>query len=530
MSQRAHWCMTLPSKVVTSWNNDTKEKFFLLVGNRSGQDLEFNNFNYKFIVGNLEGADNTTQEEHYHCLFSCVPGKTCTKTRVLESLRSIGYVIDSPLYLQPLDTTVSRYMDYMFKAGNVMNAKNSYDELISNAMAELRKQGSPSKEQLILQLVNNHGINWYTKNKAMVDNYCNIPELFSPEKIVTCDVDSDGNVARCKELIRSYVTMFKKNIETSGFYTKHKAFELADNDTCARYMTVVSLLPNLFRRVECRMDNIPALYLWGDSGSGKSTLYTQGKSYRMLATDSAGICKFKLDGAQTAFLFDDVNADVLKDVQFSSTLRQLCLGSFSRIKIHSDTKNVKGWVVMTSNEEPLFIRDPEMSPEHKAAWARRFLCLKFNSNHVADFDLNGTEFTDHKSIRYMAEFVSDTCDLISVRNPALYETLKVYHSNCHKYLQEEFNNKRKQDDGLYELEEEGPDDGSTKRRRLYGAVAARNGPIEDARNEPSTSKRTKRSGPEEGIDECGNGISDRDLYDAVAALEVDIHEAPTQVL
>lgn len=527
MSQRAHWCMTLPSKVVTTWSNDAKERFFLLVGNRAGQEVQFNNFTYKFVVGNLEGADNNTQEEHYHCLFSCSPGKTCTKTRVLESLLSVGYSIGSPLYLQPLDTTVSRYMDYMFKA--CKNSKNSYDEIINNAMGELRKNGTPTKEALILHLVNAHGINWYTKNKGMVDNYCSIPELFAPEKIVTCDEDSDGNVARCKELIRSYVVMFKKNIETSGFYTKHKAFALVDNDTCARYMTVVSLLPNLFRRVECRMDNIPALYLWGDSGSGKSTLFTQGKAYRMLATDSSGICKFKLDGSQTAFLFDDINADVLKDVQFSSTLRQLCLGSFSRIKVHSDTKNVKGWVVMTSNEEPLFIGDSEMSPEHKAAWARRFLCLKFNSDHVADFDLNGTEFTDHKSIRYMAEFVSDTCDLISVRNTALYETLKVYHSNCFKYLLNGPELGKRKSNELHEVETEGGGDVDAKRRRIHGEAAASYGAGEENRGKPSSS-RTKRSEPEGRIDECSDGISDSDIFNAVEALEVDLHEAPTQVL
>ena len=121
--QKAHWAMTIREDTYMTWNPKQRELFDSFVGKYEKcqgerMKLEYDkNQHYWLAVGLKEREGDNTSTPHWHCLFSCLPGKTCTAGRV-RTVMEMNYMIMKDEYLQPLDTNPMTYMKYAHKTSN----------------------------------------------------------------------------------------------------------------------------------------------------------------------------------------------------------------------------------------------------------------------------------------------------------------------------------------------------------------------------------------------------------------------------
>lgn len=444
MSQRAHWCLTVPEEVVCLWTDRSQEKWKNQAGKQDKPlDVPYNSIVYKLWIGHKEGADENTQEPHYHVLLSCPPQKTMTKSKAFTILNNVGFSLSGVhnIYCQELQSTVTNYKNYMFKTGNKTKGGN-VDYIITKAADALKAIGNITKENLRKVLIDEQGPTWYSRNKNVVETYIGAIDNFQQQRMVDVKEDMDEIVSRTKNTLMSYYEIILANIRANGFHTKHEYFANLPDDLTAKYITAISILPYLFQRCVAHMDNIPGLYFYGDAGAGKSLIFGMGRSYKMVAMDSIGIAKFKLEGCQSGFVIDDAKANTLNDPLFMSTVRQLVLGGFSRIKVHSDTQQIKGFVNVTSNDVPRYLSDDD--PSHKTnndAWKRRFIALRFNVENLVDFDRQGNEFDYTQALEQLAIWFTTVYDVINDANEKTEEgdyarvlkTLTPYYRSMYKY-------------------------------------------------------------------------------------------------
>ncbi len=445
MTQKAHWCMTVVEDEVKKWNSRAQSAWRDQAGDMEKPlSVEFNGSKYSLWIGHLEGADDNTKEPHYHVLLSCPSGRTATKHKALNIMNSANFKVSGVgnLYCQELQTTVAKYKNYIFKSAT--KAKfNSVDSIIKTVAERLKKSSNITKDLLRKELIDEQGPSWYSKHKQVVETYVGAIDNFQTQRIVDIEEDMDEIVERTGKIIETFYEIILRNVEQHGYDTTHEFFRRVEPETMAKYITIISLLPYLFQRNAARMDNIPGIYFYGDAGAGKSMIFTMGKSYKMIASDAVGISKFKLDGCQSAFLLDDVKANTINDQAYMSTLRQLVLGGYSRIKTHSDTQQVKGFIAVTSNEVPSFLA-PDQGEEAKInaeAWRRRFITLRMKYKNLRDFDRQGNEFDYTESLKVIAEWIRDTYKTLLLENDdndgryfKMINTITPYYNSLYKYI------------------------------------------------------------------------------------------------
>jgi len=396
--QRAHWAITIKEETYATWSPKARAEFDKYVGKYircQGERMLLHydrDLSYMLAIGMKEREDDATSSTHWHCLFSCMPGKTCTAGRV-RVVMGMNYMTMVDEYLQQLDTNPMTYMKYANKAGTEGRQRDNVDGILRDDFNMLKQKSVVSKDVFVTYLCDKYGATWVTKNKSIIDTFCSIQELCYAERIVM-DVDDDKDI---EERVVSIVSSFHDNVleqirRPGALQTHCEALKDVSTDDIAKYITIVSMLPYMFQRAKNAIDFIPGLYFWGEANAGKSFIFQLGKAYRTIAADSVGVGKFKLETCEAAFLLDDVKGDAVDTGSYISTLRQLTLGAYTRIKIHSETKQIKGFVAVTSNDKPDFLQG-HYDEKNRVAWLRRFIVVEFKRDSGMDeLVVNGNEF------------------------------------------------------------------------------------------------------------------------------------------
>ena len=431
--QKTHWCLTVPARCLADFTPEGKATFLGAVGNRDGIKLTYSDaLDITLTVGFLEGADDNTKEPHYHCLMSNPPGKSSTKGRCITTLELNGMVCKSDIYIQELQSSLVAYRRYMFKAEGE-NDKTSTDITLEDTVKRLKDNGMIiTKEKFFAELLKLRGASWCTRNKGVIDTFTANTALFDANRIIEKPINTEKVVERGKHMIACFYETILKNIEEHGCVTDHQLFDGLNSDLKAKAITLIALTPMMFSRCE-DVDNIPALYLWGQASSGKSFLFNSSKAYKHLATDASGVGRFKLDGIESGILMDDIQSHTIDNDNNLSTIRSLALGGSTRIKVHSDTKLINAFIVCTSNAKPAYL-DSIYPPVEAMAWKRRFITLHMTKNNFVDFiHSTGNEFDYQCMFENIAVFyrgVYEDC----VREFKNFEVFKDYYENCTRYI------------------------------------------------------------------------------------------------
>jgi hypothetical protein len=443
--QKAHWALTIKEDCYLTWSPKKREEFDYFVGKYiqcQGERMQLHydkTSNYILAVGLKEKEDENTSSTHWHCMFSCQPGKTCTAGRV-RIVMGMNFMTIPDEYLQPLDTNPMTYMKYANKTSPDSRKKTDVDGILRDEFNMLKKKSVVSKDTFNAYLCDKYGATWITKNKTIIDTFCSIQEQCYAERIVV-DVDDDVDIAeRVKEIISSFHDNVLKQIQTQGhFHTKADALNNVKQEDIAKYITFISLIPYMFQRARNAIDYIPGLYFWGDANAGKSFIFQLGKAYRTIATDSVGVGKFKLETCEAAFLLDDVKGDAVDTGSYISTLRQLTLGAYTRVKIHSETRQIKGFVSVTSNEKPCFL-ESEYDEKNRNAWLRRFIVLEFKRDkNMDELIVNGNEFEYTIAQETIAPFMLNIAKHLREtygESHRVYKSIHIYKRHLHKYIRE----------------------------------------------------------------------------------------------
>lgn len=441
--QKAHWAITIREETYLLWNLRERTTFDKYVGKYiqcQGERLALPydaSLKYDFAVGLKEMEDANTSSTHWHCMFSCTPGKTCAAGRVRIVMKMNGMPIPEE-YLQPLDTNPMTYMKYANKTSKDSRTKYDIDGILRDEFKLLKKTSVVAKDAFVTHLCDKYGATWITKNKTIVDTFCSIQEQCYAERIVT-DSDDDIDIEkRVKDIISSFYENILKQLQTKGcFHTKAEALQNVEEEDIAKYIVFISLLPYMFQRAKNAIDFIPGLYFWGDANAGKSFIFQLGKAYRTIATDSVGVGKFKLDTCEAAFLLDDVRGDAIDTGSYISTIRQLTLGAYTRIKVHSETRQIKGFVAVTSNEKPIFLSNI-YDKKNRNAWLRRFIVLEFKRDKSMDeLIVNGNEFEYKIAQETIAPFMLNLAEHFKEKysdSHRIYKSIQIYSKNLHKYI------------------------------------------------------------------------------------------------
>lgn len=442
--QKAHWAITIREETYMTWSPKQRDLFDSFVGKYEKCQgdrvkLEYdNNQHYWLAVGLKEREDDNTSTPHWHCLVSCLPGKTCTAGRV-RTVMGMNYMTIPQEYLQTLDTNPMTYMKYAHKTSNNSRKRDDVDGIIKETFDMLKEKSVVSKDSFMAYMCEKYGASWVTKNKTIIDTFCSIQEQCYAERIVIAEESTEDIVERTQQIISSFHDNILKQINgpNGQFQTRCEALNGVDRGDIAKYITFVALLPYMFQRARNVIDNIPGLYFWGDANAGKSFIFQLGKCYRTIATDSVGVGKFKLETCESAFLLDDVRGDAIDTGSYMATLRQLTLGANTRVKIHSETKQIKGFVAVTSNEKPAFL-DSEYDEKNRNAWLRRFIVIQFTRDlNMDEILVNGNEFEYKAALATIAPFMKNIAKHLRDtygREHRVYKGIHVYKRHLDKYI------------------------------------------------------------------------------------------------
>ena len=431
--QRAHWCLTIKkSDVDTLFSPAGRELFQDNIGIKDGVSIVFAEKKYRLIIGPMEGSDEATQDDHYHCMVSCTPGNACTKGRVVNILDSNGMKI-GPCYVQELDSTPANYINYMFKSINA-NRFKTIDNILETMINEMKTDGNQVNRKVYIdKLLSEYGATWVTKNKKIIDTFVNSTMLFDARRIVQEPVDIQQIKLRTERIFKCYMQTILSNVADNSIRCEHAIFKRMSKKQITDCIGIISIIPYLFQRSE-QVDNIPGLYFYGEPGSGKSFFFSCGKSYKQVSTDSAGVGRFKLEGNQSALLFDDIPSKYFDDESNMSTLRQLALGGTSRIKTHGDSQQIVAFIVATSNDPPPYL-DTSYDNNQAGAWLRRFVSLKFNTKNFKDFDvMSGTEFDYQAGQELLASYLIGLYKRLSEECPHIVPYFFKYYTQAQKYI------------------------------------------------------------------------------------------------
>lgn len=415
------------------------ESFLKIVGHTMGTHFDYvDGITYHLVIGHLEGKDENTKEEHYHAMFTCQSGKVCTKGKLRDVFRHYGMPLNESAYIRELQSTVAKYMAYIMKNDPAIRPLN-VDDVLEQTMASLVKNNSNiTKQTFIDEILDVHGAHWYSKNKATVDVYTNNIRLFDGARIIRSVVDPDKILKRTGDIVAAFHATVLANLKQYGIVCTHEALTDVSNEAIANYMTIVSLIPYIYQRSE-DIDNIPAIYLWGEAGAGKTFMYQCGKSYKYLANDAQGVGRFKLDGTEAAILMDDIKAESIDADTNLSTIRTIALGNASRIKVHSSTKSIQAFMVITSNDKPVYL-DSKYDTVQALAWKRRFMTLHMTRNNFEDFNhSSGNEF-DYKNVqlyvnKFICKLAKELADMDNTKK--MLTTIKNYLKSCYAVKEQE---------------------------------------------------------------------------------------------
>jgi len=330
-------------------------------------------------------------------------------------------------------------MKYANKEGvNGGETKTTVDDILKVEFKLLKSKSTASREMFNSVLCEKYGATWLTRNKTIIDTFCSIQEECYAERIIIDDEDTEIE-NRVKDIFYSFEKNILHQIKQRGqFITKCEALVDVKTEDISKYITFISFIPYLFQRATNVIDYIPGLYFWGDANTGKSFVFQLGKSYRRIATDSNGVGKFKLETCESAFLLDDIKGDFVDTSYMSATLRQLTLGAYTRVKVHSETRQIKGFVAVTSNEKPAFLNE-DYDDKNATAWLRRFIVIEFKEhNNLDEIIINGNELEYKVSQTTIAPLLLEYAREFSTKYPTTHrinKSIELYVKHLNKYIE-----------------------------------------------------------------------------------------------
>lgn len=375
--QYRNWCIT--------WNDDNQS---IDETDKEGQEYTALGNTFTIFIGPREQADSSCKNGHRHILLHCATA-SISKRKACEALGiylqcDLTSVLESVLYIKRLETTKPNYLAYIYKQSAFKESAS--DIIVKSAIKDIQSQGViPSLTSVKRKLIDDNGAEvFHKKLKAVTDIYMTETDVATNSRgLPTTEMDTTSNV---QNFIQS-LFIYKMNLERTRMTTTHKLFQ--DAKDCLKDIAyMISLLPLFTHRVDNKTDNIPALYYWGQASCGKSSFFMHPKQIKKIATDATGVGRFKLTKMQTAYLFDDITTDNFRAPNNNTVIKQLTLGDSTQIKVHSDTQEVRAFVILTSNEKPWFyVKEEGDTPEMgiiKCSWQRRFITAEFQ--HLCVFD------------------------------------------------------------------------------------------------------------------------------------------------
>jgi hypothetical protein len=374
---------------------------------RNGHRLSTGGYDFVLYIGPKESPDAECSSDHQHVMVHCETANV-SKTKVREALVAYSsldseVVQESISYISKVYSTKSKYIVYCFKGLNE-STSHADDDIVKDTIDNIKQSGViPTHNSVKRKLIDDHGANAYNKR------FCKIAETYIAETDVIdnrgnpkIEIDSNENMLNFICQLLYYYMIIKQTSVT----TLCKDFKNMTQPLLKDCVYLLSLLPYFTKRVVGINDNLPSLLFYGIQNAGKSSMFNNCRYVKKIATDSLGVSRYRMDKMHTTILLDDITNCILDSKENASTLKQLTLGNDVEIKVHGSTQNIKAFVIITSNEKPLFTMPVEyvdinnQTTEeintyiNRQSWLRRFLVCEFTKQ--CPFDMNSVNFDDLK--------------------------------------------------------------------------------------------------------------------------------------
>lgn len=411
MSRKAVWCFTVRAGVREA---TSQEGVTVMKGKNA----------IRLVLGPIEDPDESTNFKHQHGYIHCPSNLALTKGQAREVLK-LANCYEEDMYLHELTTNRSKYHSYCFKSESSLN--NAPERAIKRAIDSIEKdQGTKlTSKKLKTQLCKQEGPSFVARNKQVIDLVMATPEIRTNKKIIAIETDKVENMKNFMEAIARFRNIIETAVNGHGIVTSCPALDNTSREQQIDAIVCIALLPTIAQRLRVT-DKIPGLWFHGRAHCGKSFLFNQLPNYKKIATDADGVSRYRLDGDQTAFLMDDVDAGWLFSSKNSKTLKALSIGETETIKTFGDTLEVRGFVVFTSNHEPDYLRpfcpsgkdveeDKAKEQDHQfnsSAWKRRIISLFFDSpvdfdGCFIDFEMTSLDIVSRKAFEVAYEKIKD---------------------------------------------------------------------------------------------------------------------------
>lgn len=361
---------------------------------------------YSFVltVGPVEETDPENRYEHQHMMVHCLTAAV-SKTKVREAICEYMQIdmetcIENIMYIE-YTRDKRAYIEYMFKELHDRQNEGKDDRTLKGIIEELKTKGQrPNVNRVKQELIKRYGGTTYLKRfERLTKVYMLETDIVDGRGKPTVEIDRGINRRNWMYNLLCFETLLTQ----TEISTLCKTFVTLNQKVLKEMVSMITLLPFFTNRVNGHDDEIPSLYLWGVEGAGKTSLFNNSQHMKKVASDSQGVARFKMDNNHTGLLIDDVNNDYLYQKENSSTLKQLATGGKAEIKVTGDTREIQAFIVITSNEEPIHMREEEDACFTKTSeqinietvrrsWARRFMTVKFDT--ACPFDGKSVMFHD----------------------------------------------------------------------------------------------------------------------------------------
>ena len=424
-----HWCFTLINEDADCVNTTS----------RSGKDVTLSEKMCRIYICQKEMANDEILYTHRNCLLHVIQpggGHNRTQGQAVIMIKEFLPDLKMDINLKKLSSSVNDFLHRYWRSE--IPVKNKVEQILTQSLEKIKATGmAVTGKRFKRQVIMDAGPTFYQKNKAVCDIMLSEPDLFQPGRKIPFECNSKTNFLNMFKATILFEKQIKKNLYKNSFITSHKTYSKLNVEEMSELIVFLALLPIVLDRWE-GVDGLPALYLYGVPHSGKSYMFTACPYYRKIATDATGVSRFLLQGCENSWLLDDVKMGCIDEPSNSSVLRDLTIGGEHPVKVMGDTMNVRGFVVVTSNDKPPFLGDVPTNytgnwEMNCMAWKRRFVAI----NMTETLDVNPLSIKwDHKSTGNAALVILK--ELISkFKNPKLQADIKMYKDHIDTMLIEE---------------------------------------------------------------------------------------------
>lgn len=417
VKRSAHWCFSIVDEDADSvqQTEDSGEKVFL------------NSKEFRVCIGPEEIANSEAAKKYRPCSLHVSGGHSRTygqaKTMIQEYLPNlINGIFD-------LKNKSSAADDPSLDCEKSVFPKTSTaaEEMLNSSLDKIKNTGMVvTAQRFKQQIIHDAGLSFYQKNKSMVNTMLSEKYLFQPGRKVPFTCNPTDNFMNMFKAVALFERQIRRNLTKNSYVTAHKIASKLDVNEMTNLIVFLALLPIVLDRWE-GVDGLPSLYLYGVPNTGKSYMFTACPYYRKIASDALGVGRFVLQGIESSWLMDDINVSWIDNATNTSVLRDITIGGEHTVKNKGGTSNVRGFVVVTSNDKPNFLGNAPQKYSgdwelNCAAWKRRFISVKMTE--TLDIDPLTIKW-DHTSTSNAALLFLKTL-VLRFRTLELQNAIKMY--------------------------------------------------------------------------------------------------------